>query len=198
MTRRRSVFSRTPIVVSPLAYYGISQFATLTRCVCCLYHNTRSISVRHVSAALAALVVAGSMSAQQPPAKEKMAGMDHDKMMQEMDHAGGPWKELNAYHELMMAAWHPANGKNDLAPTRAKIVDMVAAAKTLAASTAPKACDAPKLKAVATSLPKDTQTVADLVAKKADDVALKAAMKALHQKFEVLEKGCEAPKKESK
>ncbi len=157
--------------------------------------------MRPMSAAIAALVFAGSLSAQQPPAKEKMAGMDHGKMdkMMEMDHASGPWKELNAYHELMMATWHPAAAANsDLSPTRAKISDMVVAANTLAASTAPKGCDAPKVKAAVAALPKETQSVADLVAKKADDATLKGAMKSLHQKFEVLEMGCETPKKETK
>lgn len=148
---------------------------------------------------------ASAVSAQQPPAKQppaksgemdhsKMGGMDHDKMGQ--DHAMSPWKELDAYHMLMMATWHPAKDKSDMAPTRAKIGDMVAAAKTLAASTAPKGCDAPKVKAAAASLPKETQAVADLVSKKADDTTLKNALKELHEKFEVVEMSCTSPKSE--
>lgn len=155
--------------------------------------------MRAVSAVATALLLAGSLSAQQPPAKtagatdhSKMAGMDHSKMEQE--HGKSPWKELDAYHEFMMATWHPANGKNDLAPTRAKIVDMAASAKVLAASKAPAGCDTPKLKEAAATLSKETQGVADLVAKKADDAALKTAMKNLHDKFEVLEMGCAATK----
>jgi malonyl CoA-acyl carrier protein transacylase len=81
-----------------------------------------------------------------------------------------------------------------MAPTRAKINEMVASAKVLAASTAPKGCDSPKLKEAAAGLVGHTQGVADMVAKKADDVALKAAMKALHDKFDVLEEGCVMPK----
>ena len=42
-----------------------------------------------------------------------------------------PWKEMDAYHMLMMATWHPARDKGDLAPFRAKAKEMVrfAAAK---------------------------------------------------------------------
>jgi len=35
-----------------------------------------------------------------------------------------------------------------------------------------------------------------LVTKKADDAALKAALGALHEKFDVLEMGCAMPKKD--
>lgn len=125
----------------------------------------------------------------------KMAGMDQAKMMEMEKGAMSPWKELDAYHQLMMATWHPAKDQNDLAPTRAKASAMVAAAKTLAASSAPKGCDAPKLQTVAAALPAETQKIADLVSAKADDAALKRAMHGLHEKFDVLEMGCTTPKK---
>jgi molybdopterin-guanine dinucleotide biosynthesis protein len=82
-----------------------------------------------------------------------------------------------------------------MAPFRAKAADMVASAKTLAASVAPKGCDTPKLKEAAAALPVHTQAAADLIGKKADDAALKAALKDLHDKFDVLEAGCVMPKK---
>lgn len=153
----------------------------------------------YAAAAIGALcLVATSASSQTPPAtsgaadKAKMGQMDHSKMG--MDHAMSSWKELDAYHMLMMATWHPARDKGDLAPTRAKITDMVAAAKVLAASKAPMGCDAAKVKDAAAALPKNTQGVADLVTTKADDATLKDAMKALHDKFDVLEMGCATPK----
>ncbi|MEQ1690702.1 MAG: hypothetical protein ABMA00_05415 [Gemmatimonas sp.] len=145
-------------------------------------------------AAAALFFSAATASAQQPPVS--MDKMDHSKMGQEKMHAMSPWKELDAYHMLMMATWHPAKDKGDMAPTRAKIGDMVASAKALAASTAPKGCDSPKLKATAAALPTQTQGVADLVAKKAEDGALKDALKALHDSFDVLEAGCTMPKKD--
>ena len=48
--------------------------------------------------------------------------MDHAKM--EAEHGKSPWKELNAYHEFMMATWHPAKGQNDLAPLKSKLSDL--------------------------------------------------------------------------
>ena len=71
-------------------------------------------------------------------------------------------------------------------------------ASTLAASTAPKGCDAPKVVEAAKGLPAVAQNVADLVTKKADDATLKAALKTLHDKFEVVEGGCVKPKGEKK
>ncbi|MCC6244386.1 MAG: hypothetical protein IT353_16205 [Gemmatimonadaceae bacterium] len=144
--------------------------------------------------AASALVVCSSAAAAQATTAKPM---EH-KMEHKMDegHAMSPWKELDGYHMLMMATWHPAKDKGDMAPTRAKIGEMVASAKVLAASKAPKGCDSPKLAVAAKALPVETQGVADLVAKKADDATLKAALKALHEKFDVLEEGCVMPKGE--
>lgn len=153
------------------------------------------------------MLTAGTAGAQastekaKPPVK--MEAMDHSKMMEKekgmaMEHAMSPWKELDAYHMLMMATWHPAKDQNDLKPMRDKATAMVDAAKTLAASTAPKGCDAPKLKETAAALPAATQKVADLVTAKADDATLKTALKALHEQFDVLEMGCTMPKSDKK
>jgi hypothetical protein len=152
-------------------------------------------------ALLGALVLAAPLAAQKPAPKDTakmggMAGMDHSKMAG-MDHNAmqdkmmGGWKELDAYHMLMMATWHPAKDKNDLAPIRAKATEMVASAKVVAASKAPASCGgkAEIVKAQA-ALPAETEKVAKLVAAKASDADLKAGLKALHDKFDVLEMGC--------
>ena len=163
---------------------------------------------RHFAAAAAALfIAASSASAQTPPAQppakgDKMGQMDHAKehakMEQDMHHAMSPWKELDAFHMLVMATWHPAKDKGDMTATRAKSAELVASAKTLAASSAPKGCDAPKVKDAVKGLPAEAQNVADLVTKKADDATLKAALKTLHDKFEVAEGGCVMPKEGKK
>ncbi len=145
-----------------------------------------------------------------PPAKSGMEGMDHSKMDHgKMDHgkmSGGKagaaeqhegmsgWKELDAYHMLMMATWHPAKSNGDVAPIKAKATDMVAAAKLLAASTPPKSCATPQLKDAANNLVPQTQGVADLVARQAADGTIKDALKLLHDKFDVLEEGCKPMK----
>ena len=151
---------------------------------------------RALFAATAALLISASAGAQatQPPAKkDDHAAMhaEHMKQMQAGKEAKAEgWKELDAYHMLMMATWHPAKDKNDLSATRAKIGDLVTAAKAVAASKAPAACQKPELAKAQTGLTGETEKVAALVASKADDTALKAAMKTLHDRFEVLEEGC--------
>ena len=158
-----------------------------------------SMPSRIALAALVALALpVASVKAQekQPPAKAtaKAPAMDHSKMDHGAMHgaAADPWKELDAYHMLMMATWHPAKQNNDLAPIRAQVGDMVAAAKVVAASKAPASCQKPELLKAQAGLTAETEKVATLVTRKAADAELKAALSTLHEKFEVLEEGCKA------
>lgn len=152
------------------------------------------ISTRRLALVAAALTsgVAFTAGAQatQPPAKKDDHAAMHAEHMKNMQHGKAEaWKELDAYHMLMMATWHPAKDKNDLAPARAKMGEMVAAAKAVASSKAPASCQKPELLKAQAGLAGETEKVAAMV-KKADDAALKAALKTLHDKFEVLEEGC--------
>jgi hypothetical protein len=117
--------------------------------------------------------------------------MDHTAMHQGEGHAASGWKALDAYHALMMATWHPAKDKGDMAPLKAQAVAMVTAAKAVAASTPPAGCATSALAKAAAALPGQTQAVADLVAKGTADAVLKEALKGLHDHFEVLEEGCQ-------
>ena len=142
--------------------------------------------------ATSAALIAAPLSAQdKPPAKPPAAAMDHSKMEHsKMDHGAGKadgWKELDAYHMLMMATWHPAKDKNDLAPIRAKATEMVASAKLVAASKAPMSCQKPDLLKAQAALPAETEKVAAMVSAKAADAELKAGLKGLHDRFDVLE-----------
>jgi hypothetical protein len=136
--------------------------------------------------------------AKKAPAKTEATTMDHAKMDHgAMDHAkmhggGGTaaWKELDAYHQLMMATWHPAKDRNDLAPIRGQAEAMVKAAELVGTSTPPGSCAKPELAAARTGLAGETRKVAALVKAKADDAALKTALSKLHDAFEVLEEGC--------
>lgn len=151
---------------------------------------------RIIFAAAAALVLsapAGAQATQPPVKKDDHAALhaEHMKQMQAGKAAKAEaWKELDAYHMLMMATWHPAKDNNDLSATRAKIGEMVAAAKAVAASKAPAACQKPELSTAQAGLTGETEKVAALVSRKADDAALRSAMKSLHDRFEVLEEGC--------
>jgi hypothetical protein len=148
-------------------------------------HRTLAISVFAV--ALSAASLAAQTGTAKPPEK-----MDHDKM--EMMEPATGWKELDAFHELMAASWHPASGKNDLAPARAKAVDMAAAAKKWEASVAPKGCDSPKLKEAVTKVAAGSHEFASLVETKAADVELKEKLGTLHKTFETVEMGCKPAK----
>lgn len=140
---------------------------------------------------LALPMVALQAQEKQPPAKAAPA-MDHNKMDHGAMHGAkaDAWKELDAYHMLMMATWHPAKENNDMAPIRARAREMVAAAKVVAASKAPASCQKPELLKAQAGLTGETEKVAALVTRKASDADLKTALGTLHEKFEVLEEGC--------
>jgi hypothetical protein len=106
-------------------------------------------------------------------------------------HAASGWKEMDAFHQLMMATWHPAKGQSDLAPTRAQAGAMADAARVWAAAAVPKACDTPATRSALSALATDSRALAELAAKPSTpDVELKTALKALHDRFEPLEHGC--------
>jgi hypothetical protein len=137
-----------------------------------------------VSIALLALLAAGTASAQdahKPAAHKPKEGAGH--------HAMSGWKELDAYHELMAASWHPAK-KDDLKPARAKADSLAAAAQVWAKSTAPHGCDAKPVKDAMADVVAGSAKFAQLAAKGTPDAELKTALHDLHERFEVVEKGC--------
>ena len=103
------------------------------------------------------------------------------------------WKELDAYHDLMASTWHPAQ-KDDLKPARAKADSLSAAAKAWSESKAPAACDTKVIKDAIAEVVVGTTKVLHLVHGNAADAELKAAMHDVHEKFEVVEKGCKPAK----
>jgi hypothetical protein len=109
------------------------------------------------------------------------------------DHMMGSWKEMNAFHVVMAATWHPARQKNDLAPLRAKATDLAKSAEAWAASKAPMMLHGCHSEAVTKAIARvavDAKALAALVSSSADDARLKESLKALHDTFEVAEKGC--------
>ena len=129
------------------------------------------------------------LSAQDPakpmPEAEKKGMMD--------DHMMGPWKEMNAFHRVMGATWHPASSKGDLAPLKAKVKDLLTAADAWATSkppSMPASCGDSTVVGAAKKVATDTKALVGLVESNADDTRLKAALKSVHDTFEVAEKGC--------
>ncbi len=138
---------------------------------------------------LALAAFAPSASAQQ--ATPPMGGMKHE--MNEAEHHGTGWKELDAFHAAMEAGWHPAM-MDSLAPARATAPTLVAAAKAFAKSPAPMGCESPAVKTAVQRLVPESEAVASLVTKMAADAQIKAALKTVHDTFHVVEEGCKPMK----
>lgn len=108
-----------------------------------------------------------------------------------MEHASG-WKELDEFHALMMATWHPAKQSDDLAPARAKAADMATAAGAWLASAPPEHCDTYATGRAVSGIEADARALAALVARAGSDAEVKAALAALHDRFEQVMHGCAA------
>ena len=107
-------------------------------------------------------------------------------------HMMGPWKEMNAFHRLLGATWHPA-AKDDLVPLRVRAKELKAAADAWAASKAPESpatCGSEEVRTAITKVAKDTRGIVAMIAAGADDTWLAASLKGVHDSFEVAEKSC--------
>lgn len=113
---------------------------------------------------------------------------DHD-MSKMMEHMRGPWKEMNAFHELLAATYHPAT-KDTLQPLREKAAELAAAAKTWSTAEAPPSCNSDATRKTVEGLATDAQAIAAQVAAKASDADLKKSITALHERFKSVEMKC--------
>ncbi|HYC53109.1 MAG TPA: hypothetical protein VEB19_18540 [Gemmatimonadaceae bacterium] len=104
------------------------------------------------------------------------------------EHMSG-WKELDAYHMVMMRVWHPAKEKNDLAPVRAQAAKLAGAADAWAAAAIPSACDTPENRTNIAKVKADSRALASLVAT-GTDADVKPSLAALHERFELVNRGC--------
>ena len=112
------------------------------------------------------------------------------KPMMDMGHEGkSGWKELDAFHALMAASWHPAAKSNDLKPARERAVALSEAAQAWVASATPAACDNKKIHDAMTAVASGSKAIAQTAAKQSD-AELKTALHDLHAHFEVVEMGC--------
>jgi hypothetical protein len=131
------------------------------------------------------LTAVSAVGAQQQsiPVKKDAPAATHSK-----EHMAG-WKELDAYHMVMMGVWHPAKEKADLKPIRAKADSLALAADVWAKAAVPKACDSPDNRAMIARVNADSKALATLV-KTGSDADVMAALKAVHDRFEVVNRGC--------
>ena len=124
--------------------------------------------------------------ATKPKPDSAQGGMDDHHMM-------GPWKEMNAFHRVMAATWHPASEKGDVAPLKARVRELLSTADAWTASkppAMPASCGTEAVRNAATKVASESKALVALVDSGADDARLKAALKGVHDAFEVAEKGC--------
>ncbi len=136
-----------------------------------------------LAVALAVATSSTTLGAQASPPASK--GMEH--------HASSGWKELDAFHEIMAATWHPS-ASNDLQPIRAKADSLSASAKRWAGSAVPAACDTKPIRDAIADVVAGSAKVAQLVAAKASDADVRASLHHVHERFEVVEHGCHPPR----
>jgi hypothetical protein len=112
--------------------------------------------------------------------------------VEKMEHhaAASGWKELDTFHTLMAATWHPVSASNDFTVIRQKADSLTATSKRWAESKVPAPCDKKEIRDAIAAVVKGSEAVATLVAKKAPDAEVKTALHDLHEKFEVVEHGC--------
>lgn len=92
------------------------------------------------------------------------------------------WKQLDEYHEVMSATFHPMEEGN-LKPIRSRADELALKATNWVKSTPPKEFDRPEIKQNLTALETESKALAALVGKKAADEEIKKSLTALHDRF---------------
>lgn len=118
--------------------------------------------------------------------KHDMAGMGQGAGMGDMKSG---WKELDAFHTLLMSVWHPAL-KDSLTMARTLAPTLAASATAWEKSKGPTACDNAAARKALPGIVGDAKAYANAAATKANDAALKAALKKVHDGFETVGKPC--------
>lgn len=111
------------------------------------------------------------------------AQMDHGK--EEMS----GWKELDDFHKVLAANWHPAAG-GDTKAARAGATQLLDAALAWRKSKGPKSCDNAKTREGLGRMITELRWHADAVKRDASDDAVKVTLKTVHDSFEGFAEEC--------
>jgi hypothetical protein len=135
---------------------------------------------------------AGALQAQTSSSTAEKAKHDQHQAQGEMKGhmMSSGWKEMDAFHKLLGATYHPAEKSGDLKPLRASASDLSAAARAWTGSTPPAACNTEAVKTSVATISTDALAIANQVLANASDADLKTALTALHENFEKVEKAC--------
>ena len=137
-----------------------------------------------------------AMGAMQMPAGEMKHDMSAMKPGETTAGMGGMsemsgWKELDAFHQVLMDAWHPV-ATGDLAPARAKAAELLTAALAWRSSKGPAKCDNAAARAGMVSFIDDARSYADAAKRNASDDAIKVTLTRTHDGFEKIGEPCMA------
>ena len=105
------------------------------------------------------------------------------------------WNELNAFHDVMSATFHPIE-EGDFKPVRSRAGEMAAKAKQWADSTPPRVYNKREIKAKVVKLAQDSNVLAALATSKASDTQIKESLNALHDRFHEIAGLCRDAKKQ--
>jgi hypothetical protein len=137
---------------------------------------------RALFAAAAAATLAVLLAVTTPAAgaqqHEMKPGATHDMK----EHGMSSWKEMDAFHAALGAAFHPTE-KGNLAPLKATTDTLAARAKAWGASTPPSWCASDDSKASIVWLATRSADLAYQVRTSAADATLKEGIAAIHEKF---------------
>jgi hypothetical protein len=96
---------------------------------------------------------------------------------------------MDAFHQTLHTAWHPAAERGDLRPARRQASALVARARAWGRTPPPASCAALPAGAV-DSVTADARAFAALAPHRGNDARAMAALRALHARFEAVERGC--------
>jgi hypothetical protein len=141
--------------------------------------------------AMAGAQAAGGAQPPKPPMQHDMS-----KMGEQAKQSGEQttWKELDAFHNVMAAAWHPVMS-GDLKPAREKAADLQVALATWRRSRGPAACQNETMRTSLADLASDLRSYADAVKREASDDAVRVTLKRVHDSFETVAEPCMAAAK---
>jgi hypothetical protein len=109
----------------------------------------------------------------------------------QMDHGSeaSGWKELDAFHKVLAANWHPA-ATGDTKPARAQATALLDAALAWRKSKGPAACDNAKTRQGLAQMVTELRWHADAVKRESSDDAVKVTLKTVHDTFEGFAEEC--------
>jgi hypothetical protein len=134
------------------------------------------------------MVPAMALAQAKPAMPHDMSKMGQGQAMAMGDVKSG-WAELDAFHSLLMSTWHPAM-KDSLTMARSLAPQVAASAEAWAKSKGPASCDNAAARKALPGIVKDAKAYSAVAATKANDAAVKAALKKVHDGFETVGKPC--------